>query len=88
MKYYREIVADKLGAAAWSWGTTAMRYKGWLVMLEWMRLRAIWESRLRRATIQGNFHKFIIDSAASATVYAKLLCGVALHQAEIKPDKR
>src|SRR6266478_6109619 len=28
------------------------------------------EGRLRRPTIQGNFHKFMIDAAASAVVYA------------------
>jgi hypothetical protein len=55
MKYYREIVADKLGAAAWSWGTTAVRYKGWLVMLEWMRLRAIWGKPTATGHNSGKF---------------------------------
>jgi hypothetical protein len=54
-------------------------------MLEWMRLSA--EGQLRRPTIHGKFHKFRIDSAASAAVYAKLMCGVALHEAETKPYK-
>ena len=63
-------------------------YKGWLAMLEWMRLKVIWRRPTAMAHNSGKFHKFMIDSAASARLYKqKLVCGVALHQAEIKPYK-
>src|SRR2546430_11056332 len=79
--------ADKLHASGWSWGyCSAVTRDAWRC---WSGCGSglSGEGRLRRPTIQGNFHKSMIDSAASAAVYARTGTGVALHQAETKPYK-
>jgi hypothetical protein len=84
---YSEIVADKLSAAGWSWGyCSAVTRDGW----------RCWSGCGSGLSGEGDCDgpqfreisiELMIDSAAFAAVDAELMCGIALHQTEIKPHK-